>query len=468
MSLGSDMDTAKNIFAAMIHLARFGELPGVQQHKLIVGIVTATLMTWAIVIADLASGGRPDPPALRAAATLLDGPWRFHTGDDPRWADASTDDTGWEPLDMTALPGSHDGDVGLPDYVGGWMAHGHPGYHGYAWYRRAVTVPAGSASWDILGPTLVDHIYELYWNGQRLGGSGRLGPAPRVVGTRPLRFALPADAAGTRGVLAVRAYMLPSSGISEDGGGMHSAPILAPRPISDQLHRVQWQRTIAGYIVDVIEPIAMLALIGLAIGCWSGSRHRSFLIFVSIALALTAARRLNNAIVAWTDLQDLRTYSWLAKVMWVPTVAAWALAWNRWCLRSWRSIDVSAVVLAVIAAIGAAIHSASVTSGSRLGSIALFVLISARIVRSGPRRILALVTFASIMAALFGGELLDPIGVPGIWFPFGIGVSRTQFIYAIVIPLLALLIVRTLAASQERSPPPEHRSVTVRFGREKK
>jgi len=347
--------------------------------------------------------------------------------------------------------------VGLPDYVGGWMAHGHPGYHGYAWYRRTVTVPAGSASWDILGPTLVDHGYELYWNGQRLGGSGRLGPSPRLVGTRPLRFALPADAAGTRGVLAVRAYMLPSSGSSADAGGMHSAPILAPRPISDELHRVQWQRTIAGYIVDVIEPIAMLALIGLAIGCWSGSSHKSFLILVSITLALTAARRLNNAIVAWTDLQDLRTYSWLAKVMWVPTVAAWTLAWNRWCLPPWRGIDVSAVLLAVIAAIGAAIHSESVTSGSRLGSIALFVLTGARIARSGPTRPLALVTLASVMAALFGDELLDPLGVPGIWFPFGIGVSRSQYIYAIVIPLLALLIVGT---SRVRTTKPQPRLST--------
>ena len=427
------------------------------QGQLIVGIVAATLMTWTVVIADLASGGRPDPPALRAAATLLDGPWRFRVGDDPRWADASTDDNGWETLDMTALPGSRDGDVGLPDYVGGWMAHGHPGYHGYAWYRRTVTVPAGSASWDILGPTLVDHGYELYWNGQRLGGSGRLGPSPRLVGTRPLRFALPADAAGTRGVLAVRAYMLPSSGSSADAGGMHSAPILAPRPISDELHRVQWQRTIAGYIVDVIEPIAMLALIGLAIGCWSGSSHKSFLILVSITLALTAARRLNNAIVAWTDLQDLRTYSWLAKVMWVPTVAAWTLAWNRWCLPPWRGIDVSAVLLAVIAAIGAAIHSESVTSGSRLGSIALFVLTGARIARSGPTRPLALVTLASVMAALFGDELLDPLGVPGIWFPFGIGVSRSQYIYAIVIPLLALLIVGT---SRVRTTKPQPRLST--------
>jgi hypothetical protein len=421
------------------------------QRKLIVGIVIATLLTFAIVIADLATGGRPDPPTLRAAATLLDGAWRFHTGDDPHWADTNTDDNGWETIDMTASPGSHDGDVGLPDYVGGWMAHGHSGYHGYAWYRRAVTVPAGRASWDILGPTLVENGYEIYWNGQLLGGSGRLGAAPRVVGTRPLRFALPADAAGTRGVLAVRAYMLPGSGASADGGGMHSAPILAPRPISDGLHRAQWERTIAGYIVDAIEPIAMLALIGLALAYRSRSNYKGFLMFASISLALTASRRLNNAIVAWTDLQDLTTYAWLASVMWVPAVAAWALAWNRWCPRPWRSIDVSAVVLAVAATIGAVIHSASVTRGSRLGSIALFVVIGARIVRSGTMRVLALVTLASIVAGLFGGELLDTIGVPGIWFPFGIGVSRTQYVYAIAIPLLAFLIVRTLPSKKNAS-----------------
>jgi hypothetical protein len=413
---------------------------------LVVWIVLLTLITLGGVIADLAIGGRPDPPVLRAAATLLDGAWRFHTGDDPHWADADTDDSAWETVDMTALPGSHDGDVGLPDYVGGWMAHGHAGYHGYAWYRRSVTVPPGRALWDILGPTLVEDGYELYWNGQRLGGSGRLGPAPHLVGTRPLRFALPADAAGTSGVLAVRAYMLPSSGSSADGGGMHSAPILAPRPVSDALHRVQWERTIAGYIVDAIEPIAMLALAGLALGCLSGSGQKGFLIFAGIALALMAARRLNNAIVAWTDLQDLTTYRWLAAVMWVPAVAGWTLAWNRWSRRPWRSIDMAAGVLAGAAIIGAVIHSTAVTSATRLASIALFVVIGARIVRSGPMRILALVTLATLVAGLFGGELLDPMGVPGIWFPFGIGVSRTQYVYAIAIPLLAFVIVRTLDA----------------------
>jgi len=51
-----------------------------------------------------------------------------------------------------------------------------------------------------------------------------------------------------------------------------------------------------------------------------------------------------------------------------------------------------------------------------------------------------------MVVSFFGGELLDPIGVPGVWFPVGIGVSRTQYLYAAFIPLLALLIVRTLDA----------------------
>ena len=78
----------------------------------------------------------------------------------------------------------------------------------------------------------------------------------------------------------------------------------------------------------------------------------------------------------------------------------------------------------------------------------MWVVIGARIIRSGPMRILALVTLASIAAAYFGGELLDPLGVPGIWFPFGIGVSRTQYVYAIAIPILAFLIVRTLPSKR--------------------
>jgi hypothetical protein len=414
----------------------------------VVWIAIVTLIALGCVIAVLAIGGRPDPPALRAAAPLLDGPWRFHIGDDPHWANADVEDSGWETMDLSAPASSNDGDVGLPNYVAGWMAHGHPGYEGYAWYRRTVMVPDGARAWDVLGPTAVDHGYELYWNGVRLGGSGRLGASPRVVGTRPMIFALPADAAGTRGVLAIRTFMQP--GIGGDGG-IHVAPTLAPRPESHALYRVEWWRTIAGYIVEVVEPLAMFALIALALALRPCSSHRSFIGFACIALLLWAAKRLDNAIVSWTDLLSLPTYLWLTRVLWTPlSLAAWTLAWNRWRLRSSRAIDGATLVLAAVGVAGGAMQVAAMTRISRLGLLALFVLLIVRMVRSGAMRMMAVATMTLILVAHFSGELRS-IGVPDIWFPFGIGVTLAQYAYAIATPLLAWLIVRTLDSKSART-----------------
>jgi len=80
---------------------------------------------------------------------------------------------------------------------------------------------------------------------------------------------------------------------------------------------------------------------------------------------------------------------------------------------------------------------------SRLGLLALFVLIVVRMVRGGSMRIMAGTTVGLILAAHFSGELRS-IGITDIWFPFGIGVTLAQYAYAIATPLLALLIVRTL------------------------
>lgn len=413
------------------------------QRHLAIALAAFLTVLLAATIASLATGGRPDAPELRAASQLLAGPWRFHTGDDAQWADPSTSDGDWETIDLTPAKGSRDGDVGLPDYVAGWMAHGHADYRGYAWYRRAVTVPKNDSGWEILGPTMVEHAYELYWNGQLLGGSGKLGERPRAVGTRPTKFALPSNAAGSVGILAVRVLMLPGDAAA-DGGGMHSAPILSPRPVSDRLHRAQWERTVAGYIVDAIEPLAIFVLVAIALAYRSRSNSKQFLTYASIALAFMAARRLNNAIVSWTDWQDLRTYTWLAKWMWLPAVVAWALAWNRFVEERSRAIDLLAAMLAGASLVGIAIGSANTTLVSRWAWIAMFVALAARVVRTREMRMLAIVTVGTIVLGLFGGELLDPFGVLGIWFPFGIGVSRTQYIYAGLIPFLALLMFRSI------------------------
>src|SRR5690242_14955777 len=51
--------------------------------------------------------------ALGHSTAHLDGPWKFHTGDDPRWADPDFDDSGWESMDLSAPQDANDGDVGI-------------------------------------------------------------------------------------------------------------------------------------------------------------------------------------------------------------------------------------------------------------------------------------------------------------------------------------------------------------------
>ena len=60
----------------------------------------------------------------------LNGPWKFHVGDNAKWAAPDFDDSNWETVDLTPPAGAHDSDVGLSGYVPGWAARGHPGYTG--------------------------------------------------------------------------------------------------------------------------------------------------------------------------------------------------------------------------------------------------------------------------------------------------------------------------------------------------
>src|SRR6476659_5906620 len=79
---------------------------------LVIWIVILSLIAWGGVTWVLAIGGGPDPSTLRAAAPLLDGPWRFHIGDDPRWANTDANDSDWETVELSAPASSNDGDVG--------------------------------------------------------------------------------------------------------------------------------------------------------------------------------------------------------------------------------------------------------------------------------------------------------------------------------------------------------------------
>ncbi len=114
------------------------------------------------------------------------GDWRFHTGDDLAWAQPGYDDSGWELLrgDKT------------------WGAQTHPSYVGFAWYRKRIEVSPANAQIALLVRP-VDDIYEIYWNGQKIGSDGQMPPhAHWNAVPHGVTFPLPS----TSGVLAVRVW----------------------------------------------------------------------------------------------------------------------------------------------------------------------------------------------------------------------------------------------------------------------
>jgi hypothetical protein len=384
----------------------------------------------------LAIGGPPDPAGL---GRPLDGLWRFHPGDDPAWADPALDDRGWDRITLVSRPELNDGDVGIPGYFDGWRAHGHPDLSGYGWYRREVALPA-KGDVVLLGPPIVDDGYQMFWNGRPIGGIGRLSGTPKVNATRPWLAYLPASNGARTGLLAIRAYMQPGE---RDGksGGLRTVPIVAPRVQGEALHRAQWRRTIAGYVVDAAEPVAMLVLAAMAILAAPRLTRPEFARWIALGLVASACLRAGNAIGAWTDLRSQTAQAWQNAVIFAPLAKlGWTMAWNRWADgRERRFVSVAALAGWGLATFGALIQSAEIGGTARAVFALGLVVIAVRILRHGKNRLLALGTLLLTATGLFAADL-SALGVPGIWFPFNIGVSRSQYAYALALPLLALAL----------------------------
>jgi len=93
----------------------------------------------------------------------------------------------------------------------------------------------------------------------------------------------------------------------------------------------------------------------------------------------------------------------------------------------------------VIATVGALAESARTGDAGRAVFALCLATVAIRIVRHGDHKPLALATLLLTATGLFAADL-SALGVPGIWFPFNIGVSRSQYAYALALPLLALAL----------------------------
>jgi hypothetical protein len=404
------------------------------------------------------------------SVTTLTGPWKFHLGDDARWANPDFDDSSWESVDLTAPLGAHDDDVGLSGYVPGWGARGHRGDFGYAWYRLHVSLhaPTGMAL-SLAGPPSVDDAYQVFLNGRLLGGSGDFTHATPVAhSVQPHLFVLPAEANVSNGLLAFRVWMGPWSLADPAAGGIHIAPQVGERREVLAHYKLQWLETFDGYVVEVVEALLFLLLAAMGLSLRLFDRADRAYLWFAAALGLTALHRGNQAFFFWGQLETVHEFELFIVVLTIPAmVGTWLMAWRSWFdsnRRAWLPGTVLALTIAYAIAEflgrswfqGLFPHAlvaafADVVVIVRLALLLLLAVIAYDGVRDGGREAwYAVPAIIAIATGLFAREL-SYVHVRGIWFPFGTGVSRTQYAYVVFDALFAALFMRRLWRYAQRS-----------------
>ena len=388
----------------------------------------------------------------------LDGPWKFIAGDDLQYALPNCDDSGWETIDLTAPLGAHDDDVGLSGFVPGWAAKGHPNYSGYAWYR--LTVPLDGITGNDLAlaaPPAVDDVYQLFVNGSLLGSAGDFsGTVPIIYSIQPRMFLLPQNVKNEKNItIAFRVWMSPASR-GPDAGGIHIAPALGEKTQIEKKYRFQWEQTIKGYIVEVVLPI-MFILLAITIFFIDRSSEptRSSKWFIT-ALVLLGLVRLNQAVYFWFQIESSRQAVILGTAILRPLMlGSWLMAWWEWFdlqRPKWlpKIMAVLALLYLAIQLLGISWvtnsllheHYSTIVDLLRLGLLALMLFIIYRGIRkNGTRDLLVLLALIMLTIGLFPQEVSQLQVIPGIWFPYGVGVSRGQFAYAAFVLVMYLILI---------------------------
>jgi len=387
----------------------------------------------------------------------LNGPWKFIVGDNMQYAESNYDDSKWENMDLSAPPGAHDDDVGLSGYIPGWTAKGHSNYSGYAWYRLKIiqdSLPENNLV--LAAPPSVDDSYQLFINGSLLGSAGDFsGTVPIIYSIQPRMFLVPENVKKEKNITIAFRVWMSSASLGADAGGIHIAPTLGEKKHIEQKYRFQWEQTIKGYIVEVVWPVIFVLL---AITMFLLNRGRnlsqSSKWFIA-ALILLGLMRLNQAVYFWFHIENSHQSVIVGQIILRPLVlGSWLMAWREWFdLRQskWLPKIIALLTLLFMVAqllgiswVSHSIHTyfQTIADYIRLLLLALLLFIIYQgMLKQGMKDLLVLVAALLMLIALFPKEISDLHIIPGIWFPFGVGVSRGQFFYvAFVFCMYAVLI----------------------------
>jgi len=272
-----------------------------------------------------AAASSPVPLKLGESSAKMNGPWRFHTGDDMAWARPGFDDSTWDTMDLTVAPGT--------EGVAGWTQRGYPGYSGYAWYRLQVNVQGANHRLALKMPDQADDAYQVYVNGQLVGEFGKFnGPHVTAYNALSEGFPLPKGVSNGTITIAIRMWMDSATRfISPDAGGLHGPPVLGYATHVNDLVRLDYD-DMAHYLGSVYLEVMILfmALLMAAALFWLDREEQAYLwlAMVCTVTLLYNAIVLSVNVVAWIGQTPAVV---LTDVILHPSrIGLWVLFWGYW------------------------------------------------------------------------------------------------------------------------------------------
>jgi hypothetical protein len=225
-----------------------------------------------------------DLAAGRLPVASLDGLWRFHTGDNPAWADPSMDDSQWPLLRSNE----------------GWYGQGYPGYTGMAWYRFKVQAPAGLDRLTLFLPHIYTN-YEVYADGQMIGSHGKMPPDPVAYGGWSNQiYPLPPGNASNRQIeIAIRVWHWQGWAKQHNGGPESYALIGDSSMIQTLFDALQGQKLSSYTNTIILSLLQTFAAIAVFILFLLRRTEREYLYF-SMILAFSAV---HGWVLLWFWLQ---------------------------------------------------------------------------------------------------------------------------------------------------------------------
>ncbi len=209
----------------------------------------------------------------REQMVALDGLWRFHPGDDPRWADPDFDDSQWPLISSTK----------------GWSDQGYKNMSGTAWYRARVHISRPEEPLSLYVPRILCS-YEVYADGKLLGGMGSMPPHPVHYVTPIAVYGLPQprNSEANALLLAIRVWHSPVVASWWSGGIQGGIRIGSSAAVEDrrasEIYRRAWSQTGAIFL-GILELLAGLT----ALAFFLARRNEQEYVWFGVMILLGAA-----------------------------------------------------------------------------------------------------------------------------------------------------------------------------------